>query len=131
MDDTSSTGTPAASSPIIPAHVQAAYPEIITLIVQSESMNDEERQYWIDILPVMNADQVQKLRDILQNEHDQLAAIDAKYSKEISKMGEQQLMKEFSAQRKQQMQERSVAEQSDKEQERLAAEELLKKMKEL
>ncbi len=60
--------------------LRKAFPEIIELIVGSESMNDSERQYWINILPVMTPDQVQSLRDILHNERTQLQAIDQKYS---------------------------------------------------
>ncbi len=42
-------------------------------------MNLEERQYWINILPIMTPEQIKNLRDILTNEKEQLAAIDAKY----------------------------------------------------
>lgn len=68
----------------IPPALRESHGELIDLIVKSESMNDEERQYWIDILPVMTPDQITQLRTILVNERDQLAAIDAKYAKEIS-----------------------------------------------
>ena len=46
-------------------------------------MNDEERQYWINILPIMTQEQLKNLEDILMNEKQQLAAIDAKYNKEV------------------------------------------------
>ncbi len=44
-------------------------------------MNNEERQYWINILPIMTHEQLKNLEDILTSEKKQLAAIDAKYSK--------------------------------------------------
>lgn len=46
-------------------------------------MNNEERQYWINILPIMTPEQLKNLEDILASEKKQLAAIDAKYSKEM------------------------------------------------
>jgi len=94
------TGAPATGSPQkdfnIPDSVRTQFAEMIALIMASESMNDEERQYWFDILPVMNAEQVENLRTILINERDQLAAIDAKYAQQqdtpsiadISKIGD-------------------------------------------
>ena len=75
------TATDSEAIPIVvPADVQAAFGPIVALILESESMNDDERRYWIDILPAMNAEQVSKLQDILTREKEQLAAIDAKYS---------------------------------------------------
>ncbi len=44
-------------------------------------MNNEERQYWINILPIMTPEQLKNLEEILLSEKEQLAAIDAKYSK--------------------------------------------------
>lgn len=75
------------SSVTIPEELKKKFPEIIELILGSESMNDEERQYWINILSVMTPEQVENLRQILQNEKDQLAAIDDKYQKEMEKLG--------------------------------------------
>lgn len=56
------------------------FPDLIALILGSQSMNTEERQYWINILPIMTPEQIQNLRDILENEKKQLAAIDKKYA---------------------------------------------------
>lgn len=82
-DDTSSATD--STVLIVPPEVQEAFPEIISLILVSESMNVTERQYWVDILPVMTPEQVAQLLKILTNERDQLAAIDAKYAQEIEK----------------------------------------------
>lgn len=43
-------------------------------------MNNEERQYWINILPIMTQEQIKNLEEILASEKKQLAAIDKKYS---------------------------------------------------
>ncbi len=55
--------------------------ELVDYIMRSESMKDEERQYWFNLTEVMNAQQVEKLRDILSRERKKLAEIDAKYGK--------------------------------------------------
>lgn len=65
---------------MIPPETQEKFGSIIELIKASESMNMEERQYWINILPIMTSEQMKSLTDILQSEKDQLAAIDKKYA---------------------------------------------------
>jgi len=54
---------------------------IIDLIMRSESMKDEERQYWFNLSEIMNEEQIEKLRDILARERKKLAEIDEKYGK--------------------------------------------------
>jgi hypothetical protein len=54
---------------------------LMELIMKSESMKDEERQYWFNLYEVMNTAQIDKLRDILNRERAKLAEIDAKYGK--------------------------------------------------
>lgn len=72
-----------ASQLRIPAATQKQFGELITLILGSESMNDEERQYWVNILPAMTPAQQQSLRDILVRERQQLQAIDSRYKKTV------------------------------------------------
>lgn len=55
-------------------------PEIITMILQSKSMDtDEEKQSWFNLLPIMNDEQYQKLVDILTREKQKLWEIEKKY----------------------------------------------------
>ena len=61
-------------------------PALVDLILKTESMKDEERKYWFQLLPVMSEEQIKKLQNILQNERDQLAELDKKYENEISKL---------------------------------------------
>lgn len=75
---------PPTSTLVIPPEVQEKFGPLLVLIQDSESMNNEERQYWINILPIMTPEQLKNLEDILTSEKQQLAAIDAKYSKEGS-----------------------------------------------
>lgn len=129
-DDASTAGqAQAAATPataiVIPDEVKAKFGEIITLILASESMNDEERQYWVNILPVMTPEQVQNLKDILDNEKKQLAAIDQKYSQDMDKIGQQQFVQQVGEERQRRIAERTAAEQSSKQTETQAAEDLL------
>ena len=57
-----------SASLVIPDETKKKFPDLIKLILASESMNDEERQYWVNILPVMTPDQISSLRDILETE---------------------------------------------------------------
>jgi hypothetical protein len=80
----SDASQPPTSALVIPPETQQKFAPLLELIQGSESMNNEERQYWINILPIMTADQLKNLEEILSNEKQQLAAIDAKYSKEVA-----------------------------------------------
>src|SRR3989338_47294 len=95
---------------IIPEEIQKKHPTLIPLIVRSESMNGEKKQYWINILPVMTSDQVEKLTKILQDERLQLDAIDAKYAKKIETIGQQEFVKRVEEERRSLRQKRSFAE---------------------
>ena len=55
--------------------------QLVQLVLESESMNDEERQYWFNLYEVMNEEQIEKLRDILTREKEKLAEIERKYAK--------------------------------------------------
>jgi len=93
-DDSSGGGTTTKKTQTkfhIPTAVKEDYPELIPLILQTESMDDEEREYWFQILPIMTEDQVLKLKDILVNEKDQLAKLDADYETELKKINEKHL----------------------------------------
>lgn len=110
---------------IIPADIQEKFGELIELIKGSESMNDEERQYWINLLPVMTDEQVGNLKGILENEKAQLKAIDEKYGKEIENIGSQQSIAKLDAERKKKKEKRLSAEESARQEELAAAENLL------
>ncbi len=65
----------------IPEELLKNDPGLVDLIMLSESMNDDERQYWFNLTKVMNTEQIEKLRDILTRERNKLAEIEAKYAK--------------------------------------------------
>jgi len=123
-DDSTSTVT-------IPKELKKKFPDLIALILGSESMNDEERQYWINILPVMTEDQQKNLNQILQNEKDQLSAIDAKYQKEMEKLGSGKKVEEMAKERKEKRSSRRSVEKEAEESEKQKEEEILKAIAEL
>ncbi len=125
-------GSGSSSSVFVPLTLRQQFPDVIEMILQSESMNDEERQYWIDILPIMNAEQMEQLQTILKQEREQLAAIDAKFGKEIVDGAKpEKSVEEITESRKQRIQERSNKEQEAETVEATAEEEILKKVQDL
>ncbi len=59
------------------------YPILIELIKNSLSMDNEERQYWFDLIPKMTDNQLIRLTEILQTEKDKLEELEKKYHEEI------------------------------------------------
>jgi len=80
MADPVATNTDDKSALSIPADIAEKYGDLIKLIKVSRSMDNSERQYWIDVLPIMSEDQVQNLRGILDNEKKQLDEATNAYS---------------------------------------------------
>lgn len=119
---------PKAPTVQISDELKQKFPELTDLILGSESMNDEERQYWVNILPVMTPEQIQNLKDILSNEKQQLAAIDRKYAKEIERIGEGTLLKQVEEERHRRRDERSKKEESNRQEEEVQASDLLGKI---
>ncbi len=72
--------------------LQAKYPELIELIVATESMDNDERQYWFDIMPSMTDPQIDRLFDILETEKKKLQELEVKYQKEIKSLNEKHLI---------------------------------------
>jgi len=70
----------------IPLAVKEQYSRLIPLIIETESMDDEEREYWFQILPIMTREQVIQFRKILITEKQQLAKLDKEYEKELAKI---------------------------------------------
>ncbi len=115
-DQTTSQGAgaqPVATGLVIPPEVQEKFASILVLIQGSESMNNEERQYWINILPIMTPEQLKNLQDILSSEKKQLAAIDAKYSKEMSQVSGAVAVQSMEQKIRLQKEKRREAEQED------------------
>lgn len=92
-------------------------PVLVDLILHTESMKDEERKYWFQLLPIMSEEQVTKLQGILQNEKDQLKELDHKYENEVAKLNEKHGNwdpEKFKAKRKRLEQRESANEEKEK-----------------
>ncbi|MDD3646326.1 MAG: hypothetical protein PHH06_02865 [Candidatus Gracilibacteria bacterium] len=77
---------------IVSDEMQAQYNELIKLILETESMDDDEKQYWFDIMPSMTNDQIDRLFNILDTEKKKLEALEEKYQTEIKKLNEKHLI---------------------------------------
>lgn len=115
----------------VPEEIKQKFPELLELIFGSESMNDEERQYWINILPIMTPDQIENLKGILVNEKEQLAAIDAKYTEEVSLIGAVQMAQRQEKERRAKRKEMEEKERKDSAAETEEEEALLKQIENL
>ncbi len=62
--------------------------ELKELILQTASMSEDEKQYWTQILPIMNEEQLIDLQKILTEEKDSLKKIDDKYAENEAKIKE-------------------------------------------
>jgi hypothetical protein len=70
----------------------AKYKELIDMILATESMDDDERQYWFDIMPSMTEEQIDRLYNILDTERKKLAELELKYQEEIKQLNEKHLI---------------------------------------
>lgn len=113
---------------IIPRLVRETFPDLIKLIYETESMNAEEREYWMQILPIMTEEQIKKFRDILVNEKKQLEKLDREYEQGAGRfMGAPK--PEFNeVKMKEVLQKVQSEEKTHEEEEKAAEEDLLKKL---
>lgn len=112
----------------IPAIVLEKYPELVALIKKTESMSDEERAYWFQILPIMTADQVNRLKNILEEEANQLAKLDTQYQEELTKLNKKHVEEWNVFQKKQEREALKEQEASHEAEEAQAEADILKKL---
>jgi hypothetical protein len=115
----------------VPADTQARFADMVELILASESMNEEEKQYWITILPVMTEEQMKNLRDILEGERAQLQAIDEKYAAQMTALGTQASLDDIEKKMKMQKEQRTEQETAAEQEEREREEALLSQIEQL
>jgi uncharacterized protein YsxB (DUF464 family) len=80
--------------------MQVKYPDLVDLVLHSESIDNNEKQYWFDILPSMTDEQVDRLFNILMTERRQLEELNVKYQEEIKTLNEKHLIEWQSLQSK-------------------------------
>lgn len=115
----------------IPETVKNQYPDLIPLIIKTESMNDDERQYWFQIIPIMNEEQIVKLREILQNEKKQLETLDNEYQQELGRINTKHASQWKAFEAKEKREKIQAAEGAAQQSEKAKEEELLKKLQDL
>jgi hypothetical protein len=113
---------------IIPALVREKFSDLVKLIYETESMNDEEREYWMQIMPIMTEEQISKFRDILVNEKEQLANLDNEYDQEMSRISARKAPKIDEAKLKKRMAEIQRKEKAGEQKEESEEEALLKQL---
>lgn len=79
------------STPIVPETLSTQYPELIKLILKTDSMDSTERQYWIDTIPVMKDEQIDRLYDILKMEELKLKELEEHYQEGIRVLNQKHL----------------------------------------
>ena len=67
-------------------HDPALEKEILKLIKESATMQQVEKDGWIELMPQMNDSQINELKVILATEKEKLKEIDTRYKKKIEKL---------------------------------------------
>lgn len=95
------------------------------LIQSTNALRDDERQYWLDLLPNMNSDQMTQLKGILLSEQENVEQIDQKYDEKLQGVGEKYLNKWDSEKSRSERLQRQAQEKEQSEEAEKKAEELL------
>ncbi len=103
--------------------------DLVVLVLKSRSLaKDEEKQSWFNLVPMMNEDQINKLRDILTRERDKIAEIEAKYEKKKEEIKDKYQARFDAVEYQNKMSNMQSHEQNIREQEHEEAEDLLKNL---
>jgi hypothetical protein len=93
--------------------IHAKYGELVELVLGSESIDNNEKQYWFDIMPSMTDEQIDRLFNILMTERHQLEELNVKYQEEIKTLNEKHLIQWQSLQSQKAKEKIQAAEKSD------------------
>lgn len=115
----------------IPQVVLEKYPDLVEMIKKTESMSNDEREYWYQILPIMTEEQVIRLRKILEDEATQLAKLDDQYQSELSKLNDKHLKEWNELEVKQKKEELKKQEEAHEVEETKAQEDILGQLNQL
>jgi hypothetical protein len=94
--------------------IEGKYGTLVKLILESESIDNNEKQYWFDIIPSMTDEQIDRLFNILETERRQLEELNVKYQEEIKTLNEKHLIQWQSIQSQKAKQQIKEAEGKDK-----------------
>lgn len=111
---------------VMPVEFVQQMPELITLVLESRSMDkDEEKQSRFNLLPMMNEDQVDKLKTILVKEKEKLKAIEDRYEAKKLEIKKKYLTRRQKAGYVKKIEDMRATEQAHREQELQEADSLL------
>jgi len=99
--------------------------QIQSLINGTTVLNEAERKYWTDLLPTMNDEQLNQLKNILETEQMKMQEIDRKYDKKLEDVAQKYLNRWDSEKSRAAREARQQEEQQHREEEHAKAEELL------
>ena len=116
---------------IVPSLIREKFPNLVKMIYETESMDQDEREYWLQIMPIMSEDQVVKLIEILKNEKEQLAKLDAEYDEEMARINAKKNKKIDEVKLKEKLTSIKKAETSSEGDEQAQEADLLKQLEEL
>ena len=100
--------------------------EMTQMIKDSHILRDDERQYWLNLLPNMTAVQVEKLKSILNSGSQKMETLDKEYDGKLQEVGEKYLNKWDAEKAQVQMKKLRSEEAVHLEQDQAKAEDLLK-----
>lgn len=72
--------------------LQVRFPELIDLILNSESIDNAQKQYWLDILPSMTNAQIDRLFNILMTEKIEIEKLDLQFQEDVKALNEKHLI---------------------------------------
>lgn len=103
--------------------------DLVILVLKSRSLaKDEEKQSWFNLVPMMNEDQINKLRDILNREKNKIAEIETKYENKKEEIKEKYKDKFDAVEYQRKMSNMQTNEENIREKENEEAENLLKNL---
>lgn len=70
----------------------ANYKELVDLILKTDSMNEQQKQYWFDIMPSMPDFQIDNLFWILDNERKEIEKIELDYQSKVKDLNKKHLI---------------------------------------
>ena len=113
----------------IPDYFLENHPDAVILVLNSRSLSkDEEKQNRFNLVPMMNEEQLSKLKDILIRERDKIAEIEEKYWKKKEEIREKYQARFDAVTYEKTMSNMKNKEELVREQEKEEAEDLLKNL---
>ncbi len=111
--------------------IKEKYSQLITLVLQTQSMSEDEKKYWFQLLPTMTKDQIENLQGILEREKQKLGAIDKKYKKKIEEISNKYVVKWKGVKIREKREKIRKAETAAKEEEITKEEEILSQLEDI